>query len=81
MINEFKNKTEIFSAIKDIVILRNTVIRRVDCVSDEQLRQVLEICEFFSIQLEESTGICKVFRYLVLLGAVENSIFTLEDWW
>jgi hypothetical protein len=54
---------QIFSAVMDVQLFLCTDIRRADCMSDnaeQQLMQVLEICEFFSIQLEESIDICDV---------------------
>jgi hypothetical protein len=50
LFNEFKNKTGMCNAIKEVQLSRNTVTRRVECMSDDaeqQMRQDLEICEFF----------------------------------
>jgi hypothetical protein len=33
----------------------------------EQLRQDLEICEYFSLQLDKSTDVCDAFQLLVFI--------------
>jgi hypothetical protein len=63
LFNEFKNKTALCSAIKEVQLSRSTVTRRVEYMSDDieqQMRQDLEICEFFSLQLDESTDVSDV---------------------
>jgi hypothetical protein len=55
--NSFKHKTEICNAIKEVQSSRCTVSRTVGCLSndnEQQPRQNLEICEFLSLQLNES---------------------------
>jgi hypothetical protein len=69
--NEFKNKTEICNAIKEVQLSRSTVTRRVECMSDDteqQMRQDLEICEFLSLQIDESTDVCDISKLLVFFG-------------
>jgi hypothetical protein len=56
LFNEFKNETEICNAIKEVQLSQSTVTRSVECMSDgieQQKRQDFEICEFFSLQLDE----------------------------
>jgi hypothetical protein len=45
LFNEFKNKTEICIAIKEVQLLQSTITRRVECMYDdnEQVRQDLEV--------------------------------------
>jgi hypothetical protein len=40
--------------------------------AEQQLGEVLEICEFFGIQLDESTDICEVFQLLAFITIVFN---------
>jgi hypothetical protein len=42
-----KDETEIFNAIKEVQLSGSTIIRRVECISDDT-----EQCEFFSLQLD-----------------------------
>jgi hypothetical protein len=75
LFNEFKYKTEICNAIKEVQLSRSTVTRRVECMSDDneqQMRQDLEICEFFSLQLDESTDVNDVSQLLVFIRMVFN---------
>jgi hypothetical protein len=71
--NEFKNKTEICNAIKEVQLSQSTVTRRVEYMSDDseqQMRQDLEICEFFSLQLDESTDVGDVSQLVVFIRMV-----------
>jgi hypothetical protein len=75
LFNKFKNKTEICNAIKEVQLSRSTVTRRVECMSDDneqQMRQDLEICEFFSLKLDESTDVSDVSQLLVFVQMVFN---------
>jgi hypothetical protein len=68
LFNEFKNKTEICDAVKEVQLSRSTITRRVENMSDntEQLREELEICEFFILQLDKSTDVYDVPQLLLL---------------
>jgi hypothetical protein len=69
--NGFKNKTEISSAIDEVQLSRSTLTKRVECMSgdtEQQLRQNLEICELFRLQLDESADVCDVYQLLLLFG-------------
>jgi hypothetical protein len=71
LFNEFKNKTEISNASKEVQLSQSTITRRVECMSDDieqQLRQDLEICEFFILELDESVDIWDAPSYLFLFG-------------
>jgi hypothetical protein len=75
LFNEFKNKTEICNAIKGVQLSRSTVTRIVECMSDDneqQMRQDLEICEFFSLKLNKSTDVSDVSQLLVFIRMVFN---------
>jgi len=69
LFNEFKNKTEICNAVKEVQLSQSTITRRVECMSDdnEQLRQDLEICEFFSLKLDKSTDVCDASQLLLFI--------------
>jgi len=61
---------QICSAIKKVQLSQSTITRTVECVSDDseqQLRQDLEICEFFSLQLDESTDVCDASQLIVFI--------------
>jgi hypothetical protein len=58
---------QIYNAIKEVQL---SIARRVECVSDDtgqQMRQDLEICEFFNLQLDESTDVCDASQLLVFI--------------
>jgi hypothetical protein len=63
LFNEFKNKIETCNAIKDVQLFGSTLTRGVEYMPDDieqQMRQDLEICEFISLQLDESTDVSDV---------------------
>jgi len=70
-----ENKIEMCSAIKEVQLSWSTITRRVDYMPDdtEQLRQDLEICEFFSLQLDEWTDVCDASQLLVFIQMVFNN--------
>jgi hypothetical protein len=75
LLNEFKNKTEMCNTNKEVQLSRSTVTRRLECMSDnteQQMRQDLEICEFSSLQLDESTDVNDVSQLLVFIRMVFN---------
>jgi ACT domain-containing protein len=56
LFSEFKNKAQIYNAIKEVQLSRSTVTKRVECKSgdiEQQLRQDVEIRDVFSPQLDE----------------------------
>ena len=56
----FRNKDEIVSAIKSMQLSANTVMRRVEVMSNDiflQLRTDLDNCVYFSLQLDELTDV------------------------
>jgi hypothetical protein len=73
LFNKFKNKTEIHNANKEVQLFQSAVTGRVECMSDDieqKLRQDLEISEFFSLQLDESTDVCHVSQLLVFIRMI-----------
>jgi hypothetical protein len=75
LFNDFKNKTKICNAIKEVQLSRRTVTRRVECMSndtEQQMRQDLEIYVLFSLQLYESTNVSDVSQLLVFILMVFN---------
>lgn len=60
LFDNFKNKSEIMSAIKSVQLSANTVMRRVEAMSSDvtsQLKTDFDRCSYFSLQLDESTDI------------------------
>ena len=58
LFNGFSNKLEIVSAIQDLQLSNNTVTRRIHAISTDiqtQLKTDFEICDWFSLQYDEST--------------------------
>lgn len=58
LFGNFKNKTEIISAIKDLKLSRQTVTRRIEIINQNlhnQTMKDLEECTNFSLQIDEST--------------------------
>lgn len=60
LFENFKNKSEILSAINDLQLSRKTVTRRVESIGQnlvEILKQDIKECVYFSLQFDESTDI------------------------
>lgn len=55
LFGNFKNKTEIISAIKDLQLSRQTVTRRIEIINQDLYNQTLKECTYFSLQFDEST--------------------------
>jgi hypothetical protein len=73
LFDEFKNRTEICNATKEVQLSRNTITRRGECTSDDneqKLRQDLDICGFFSLQLDEATDVCDIYQLRVFIWIV-----------
>ena len=59
----FSNKHEIVSAIQDLQLSNNNVTRRIHATSTDiqtQLKTDLEICDWFSLQFDESPDISDI---------------------
>jgi hypothetical protein len=69
--NEFKSKTELCNAVMEVQVSQSTVTGDVECMSHEteqQPRQDLEICEFFSLLLGWSADVCDVLQLVLSDG-------------
>ncbi|GFW69497.1 dimer_Tnp_hAT domain-containing protein [Trichonephila clavipes] len=58
LFDDFKNKTEILGAINMLQLSARTATRRIELIAsnlEAKLANDVETCEFFSIQLDEST--------------------------
>ncbi|XP_023232148.1 zinc finger BED domain-containing protein 5-like [Centruroides sculpturatus] len=78
----FSNKREIMSAIQDLQLSDNTVTRRIQAISKDmqtQLKSDLEICEWFSLQFDESTDISDTAQLAVMVRMVFSDFTVKED--
>ncbi len=60
LFRDFKNKSEIMAAVKDIQLSRNTVSQRCEGITgnlEKQLEKDIDCCECFSLQFDEFTDI------------------------
>ena len=76
------NKSEIKNAIKDLQLSRNTVMRRIEKMSEnvaDQLRNDFTKCECFSLQLDESTDIRDAAQIVVFIRMVFNDWTVKEE--
>ena len=76
------NKSEIKNAIKDLQLSRNTVMRRIEKMSEnvaDQLRNDFTKCECFSLQLDELTDIRDAAQIVVFIRMVFNDWTVKEE--
>ena len=76
------NKSEIKNAIKDLQLSRNTVMRKIEKMSEnvaDQLRNDFTKCECFSLQLDESTDIRDAAQIVVFIRMVFNDWTVKEE--
>ncbi|XP_053173285.1 general transcription factor II-I repeat domain-containing protein 2A-like [Scomber japonicus] len=82
LFGEFKNKTEIVTAIKDMQLSRNTVTRRCEGMAEDvesQLKNDIDACECFSLQFEESTDVVDVAQLCVFIRMVFEDMHAKEE--
>ena len=75
LFKEFKNKTEIMSAVKAVQLTRNTVTRRCEMMGDnlvQQLAKDIDCCECFSLQMDESTDITDKAQLCIFIRMVHD---------
>ncbi|KAF2894565.1 hypothetical protein ILUMI_11613 [Ignelater luminosus] len=68
LFSNFKNKSEILNAIKDLQLSRRTVTRRIKDMNKNVTRQLeddIQSCRFFSLQFDESTDIVDTAQLIV----------------
>lgn len=78
----FKNKTEIMAAIETIPLSARTVSRRIEVIATDmksELESDIQKCEFFSLQLDESTDISDTAQLCVIIKMVFNDFTTKEE--
>ena len=78
----FSKKREIVSAIQDLQLSNNTVTRRIHAISTDiqtQLKTDLEICDWFSLQFDESTDISDTAQLAVMVRMVFSNFTVKED--
>lgn len=79
---DFKNRSEIISAINEMQLSRNTVAKRVDEISSDlkqQLMQDVKDCRAFSLQIDESTDAVDVSQMIIFIRMVLNDFSTKEE--
>ena len=82
LFGEFKNKTEIVTAIKDMQLSRNTVTRRCEGMAEDvesQLKKDIDACECFSLQFDESTDVVDVAQLCVFIRMVFEDMRAKEE--
>lgn len=75
LFKDFKNKTEIMSAVKAVQLTRNTVTRRCEMMGDnlvQQLAKDIDCCECFSLQMDESTDITDKAQLCIFIRMVHD---------
>lgn len=81
LFERFSNKHEIVSAIQDIQLSDNTVTRRIHAISTDKQTQLngdLEICDWFSLQFDESTDKPDTAQVAVMMRMVFGD-FTVKE--
>jgi len=69
----FKNKSEIINAIKDLQLSRRTVTRRIEDMNENVTRQLeddIKSCRFFSLQFDESIDVVDTAQLIVFIRMV-----------
>lgn len=82
LFDDFKNKTEIVKAIKDVQLSRNTTTRRCEGMAvdvEEQLRKDIDVCKCFSLQFDESTDLVDVAQLCVFIRMVFDDMSANEE--
>ncbi|CAM4659072.1 unnamed protein product [Leuciscus chuanchicus] len=82
LFGDFKNKSDIIAAIKDVQISRGTVTRRCEGMAEdieEQLRKDVEQCKCFSLQFDESTDVVDVAQLCVFIRMVFGDMGAKEE--
>ncbi|CAH2094824.1 unnamed protein product [Euphydryas editha] len=77
----FKNKDEIKKAIHGLQLSRNTVMRRIEKMSEninEKLQRDIVRCVAFSLQLDESTDITDTAQLIIFIRMVFEDLSTKE---
>ncbi|KAL1492435.1 hypothetical protein ABEB36_010687 [Hypothenemus hampei] len=82
LFQNFKNKSEIISVIKDLSLSRNTVMRRTEAINgnlEELLKENIDKCRFLSLQFDESTDITDIAQLCVFIRMVFQDMSVTEE--
>ncbi|GFY30172.1 general transcription factor II-I repeat domain-containing protein 2 [Trichonephila clavipes] len=82
LFDDFKNKTEILGAINMLQLSARTATRRIELIAsnlEAKLANDVETCEFFSIQLDESTDAVDTAQLAILVKMVFDDFSTKEE--
>ena len=82
LFGDFKNKTEIMSAIKKLQLSRPTVTRRVEVMSQDmadKLKYDIMECTYFSLQFDESTDMTDTAQLCIFIRMVFNDMSAKEE--
>lgn len=82
LFGDFKNKTDIVNAIKDVQLSRNTVTRRCEEMAEnlhEQLKKDIDACECFSLQFDESTDMVDVAQLCIFIRMAFEDMSAKEE--
>ena len=80
--NDFKNKDDIKAALSSVPLGPATVTRRVESLSedvDQQVLRDLALCEYFSVQLDESLDVTDTAQLIVFVRMAFQDFTTKED--
>ncbi|GFX61483.1 zinc finger BED domain-containing protein 5 [Trichonephila clavipes] len=82
LFDDFKNKTEILGAINMLQLSARTATRRIELIAsnlEAKLANDVETCEFFSIQLDESTDAIDTAQLAISVKMVFDEFSTKEE--
>ncbi|GFX89425.1 uncharacterized protein TNCV_4774561 [Trichonephila clavipes] len=82
LFGDFKNKTEILGAINMLQLSARTATRRIELIAsnlEAKLANEVETCEFFSIQLDESTDAVDTAQLAISVKMVFDDFSTKEE--
>ncbi|GFT22819.1 zinc finger BED domain-containing protein 5 [Trichonephila clavipes] len=82
LFDDFKNKTEILGAINMLQLSARTATRRIELIAsnlEAKLANDVETCEFFSIQLDESTDAVDTAQLAISVKMVFDDFSTKEE--
>ncbi|KAL3286066.1 hypothetical protein HHI36_000579 [Cryptolaemus montrouzieri] len=74
---DFKNKTEIISAIRELQLFRPTVTRRIEVMSQDiadELKYDIMKCSYFSLQFKESIDMTETAQLCIFIRMVFNDM-------
>ncbi|KAH1004425.1 hypothetical protein HUJ05_005238 [Dendroctonus ponderosae] len=82
LLEEFKNKKEIVSAISTLQLLARTVTRRIEIIAENleaELANDMETCIFFSLQMDESTDVTNISQLAICVKMVFPDFTAKEE--